>query len=209
MEAKIPDLYRGDSDPQNKRKIHQLYNPNINGGFSSSNLLISNLNNSGNGKEIFNSPFHNLVIKHVGSEWHNTHFLSFSECEERAKYYGSEGGKNYIPYIEGDIWGFFILTLSLNKLQNREISEIASGIYKVNYQTCLQEFNFQATILLINVIKYFTYLLNENVQFSETIFLNAKTDKEWLILPVNSFSNQYSFKIAADIVSKIEYYIFQ
>ncbi len=62
----IPEfLYRGDSDPKRERRLHELYNPDKNGGYSSSGLLTTNLNNSGNGKEIFDTPFHELVQQHV------------------------------------------------------------------------------------------------------------------------------------------------
>ena len=200
-------LYRGDGDPDNKRKIHCLYDPNKNGGFSSSNVLMTNLNNSGNGKEIFKQPFHNLIENHVGCDWGKTHFLSFSEDIERAYYYGSKGN-TYIDWTGENKWDFFVLTFSLNQLLNRKIVEIVSGIYKIDYQTFLKEFDNKASILLINVTEYFTYLLNSNIQISSEKIFNAKRDKEWLVLPINGFYNsEYSCYIATEIISRIEYFV--
>jgi len=61
---------------------------------------------------------------------------------------------------------------------------------------------------LLNVYEYFCKLkqLNKNVSMQQ--FENAKKDKEWLILPINYFSNgEFSCKMPTDLISNIDYYV--
>ena len=72
-------LYRGDKDPHNHRQLRATIN---------SGLLLTNLCNGGNGREIFSKPFGQLINKHIGIGWDKTHFLSFSTDESTAINYG-------------------------------------------------------------------------------------------------------------------------
>ena len=54
---KLPEnLYRGDADPENKRKLKETFK---------SGLLLTNLCNGGNGREIFSNSLENLINKHI------------------------------------------------------------------------------------------------------------------------------------------------
>ena len=64
-------LFRGDADPLNKRKLKETFK---------SGLLLTNLCNGGNGREIFNDSLESLVNKHIAVGWEKTHFLSFFVC---------------------------------------------------------------------------------------------------------------------------------
>lgn len=201
-------LYRGDSDPAYKRKIREFYDPNINGGYSSSGLLLTNLNNSGIGREIFETSFQNLVQRHVCPGWNKTHFLSFSECEDRALFFGS-GGKKYIPWFGEKNWDFFILRFSLSSMTSIYKNEIFRGVYYMEYDTQQIEFNYRAKIILINLVEYFNALIKLNIKIAPEHLLNVKRDKEWLIIPVNEFSNgEFSCKIATECIQRIDYFVF-
>jgi len=203
----IPEfLYRGDSDSKQERHLHELYNPNINGGYSSSGLLMTNLNNSGKGKAIFDTSFQELVQSHVSPGWEKTHFLSFSECEERAKFFGS-GGKEYFPYMGENKWDFLLLTFSLNCMTSIYKKEIFHGVYYIEYDTSRIEFNFKAKILLMNLKEYLKELKRLNINILPEQIENVNRDKEWLILPINEFAKgEFSYKIATECINQIDYY---
>lgn len=206
----IPNfLYRGDSDSKHERSLHEQYDPNLNGGFSSSGVLLTNLNNSGCGKDIFDESFHELVQNHVDPGWKKTHFLSFSENIETAIFYGAIG-QDYVPYIDENNWSFILITLSLNSSKIKSFEKIYSGIYKLTYETDLIEFNSIAILLLLDVYEYFCKLKQLKKNISRQQFENAKKDKEWLILPINYISNgEFSCKMPTDLISNIDYYVCQ
>lgn len=74
--AQLPtQLYRGDNDPADTRKLHTTLG---------SGHLVTNLGSGGSGREIFSAPLMAAVERHVTDRWTKTHFLSFSASRERA-----------------------------------------------------------------------------------------------------------------------------
>lgn len=201
----IPSLYRGDGDYNNIRNIKHFFSPIKNGGYPSSNVLTTNLANNGNGKEIFNTSFYELIQKHIFPSYSKTHFLSFSESVETALKYGANG-RQYIQTFDDD-WDFILLSFSVKQLNNFQFRKIFDGVYFISYYTNEVYFNNNARILLVNVLEYFELLLRNSICISEQSLLNAKKDKEWLILPVNYFdNNEFSSKIPIECINEISYY---
>lgn len=86
------------------------------------------MRNGGNGKEIFNRKFKNLIKQHI-TGWNKTHFLSFSSDKKRALYYGNWENKEYVDiWDDYDNWDFVILKFDTTQLLN--IEKLETGIYK-------------------------------------------------------------------------------
>src|SRR4051812_3168526 len=100
-------LFRGDSDPQNVRQLKLTFN---------SGLLLTNLINGGNGREILRHSMGELANKHITTKWEKTHFLSFSSNEQTAFYYGSHNKAFEVVHDDKEIWDFVILTFDTNLL---------------------------------------------------------------------------------------------
>ena len=201
----VPILYRGDSDKYGIRKIHELYNPNINGGYSSSNVLLTNLQNSGNGQEIFTKKLYDLAGLHIYPGYGKTHFLSFSENKQVAMHYGSQG-RNWEYHHKNCEWDFFILTLNLSGLSTCNTFKIFEGIYQIEYESALVEFNGEGRALLIDSMAYLQKIKKMGVDIKPQVFNNLKEDREWLLLPINQFNNEFSSKVSIEIISDIEYF---
>lgn len=74
------ELYGGDADKFGVRKLKDTIH------FSQ---LQTNLINGGHGRDITEYPLQELIKKHVGVGWQQTHFLSFSTNIDNAFKYGS------------------------------------------------------------------------------------------------------------------------
>ena len=164
-------LYRGDSDSQRDRMLrHSLQ------------MLFTNLISSGNGQEIKN-PLIELVKQHIDSSWGKTHFLSFSESEEKAHEFGSFGlvGDYYPCYDVDASWHFAIVTLDAANLKVCTLRE--RGVYECSYDTSSRECKNGCKIALIDTVEY----LKANSQLNTASQLsNAERDKEWLLLPISA-----------------------
>ncbi len=171
-------LYRGDADPQNKRKLKETFN---------SGLLLTNLCNGGNGREIFSNSLENLINKHIAIGWDKTHFLSFSTNEQTAFLYGGNGSDHFEVYDDLEQWDFAVLTFDTSRLIPDSINQIAEGIYKAEFFPTCKEFLPSYKVILIDTLSHLISLSNKSsLDFSAAI-KNAKTDSEWLILPASPF----------------------
>lgn len=187
MGLKLPRvLYRGDSDAHKVRDLKAT----INGG-----VLKTNLCSGGSGKEIFNRPLHDSVVKHIKDEWTKTHFLSFSESEERAFYYGCND-KNYIPTDYTEQWDFAVMTLDTNKLIARNVLE--KGIFSAEFIPTSKIFWPKFRVILIDTLSHLKSISSSNNDLHIAI-AKAETDKEWLILPASPFANTGEFSGLLDV----------
>ncbi len=85
--------------------------------------------------------------------------------------------------------------------------EIFHGVYYIEYDTRLIEFNNRAKIVLMNLNEYFEELNRLKINVLPERIENIKRDKEWLILPVNEFANgKFSCKIATECIAQIDYF---
>jgi hypothetical protein len=173
-------LYRGDSDKNNERKLRQTI---------SSNILLTNLSNGGNGKEILTSDFNQLVNKHIGIGWSKTHFLSFTSIEDKAFYYASKSSDYMEIYDFHKNWDFSILTFSFDILLNETIKEYDKGFYYSEFVPTCKEFYPRFRILLIDCFEFLKNKHSSAPEFKQAL-VNAERDKEWLILPMNSFGSE-------------------
>lgn len=167
-------LYRGDSDKNGDRNLkHSLRE----------RMLFTNLISSGNGQEIFTNSLIELVKRHINPGWCKTHFLSFSECENKALEFGSFGlvGEHYPCDDFEASWHFAMLTLDTTNLHVCTLKE--SGVYECSYDPSVIEFKNGCRIALIDTVEY----LKANSQLDTASQLtNAERDKEWLLLPINA-----------------------
>lgn len=174
----FPDfLYRGDSDKNNERKLRQTI---------SSGVLLTNLSNGGNGKEILSSDFNQLINKHIGIGWSKTHFLSFTSNENMAFYYASKSSDYLEVYDFHENWDFSILTFSFGVLLKETIKEFDKGLYYAEFVPTCKEFYPRFKILLIDCFEFLKNKHRSEPDFRQAL-LNAERDKEWLILPMNLF----------------------
>lgn len=170
-------LYRGDSDRKNERKLRETI---------SSGVLLTNLSNGGNGKEIFTSDFNQLINKHIGIGWSKTHFLSFTANEDKAFYYASESAVYEEIYDFHEKWDFSILTFDFSTLLQETIREYSKGLYYAEFLPTCKEFYPRFKILLVDSFEYLKNKYDSKSDFQQAI-LNAERDNEWLILPLNYF----------------------
>ncbi|MBU0475428.1 MAG: hypothetical protein KKF62_14870 [Bacteroidetes bacterium] len=189
---KIPhNLYRGDSDSRNERKLKQTINQNC---------LLTNLSNSGSGREIFSNPLKNLVSKHISPGWSKTHFLSFSESKKISIKYGSRQNNNCI-LTNLDDWDFVVIVFSKEFIIKETIRETDEGCFILEFCTASLEFHPVYKLLAINV---YIYLCSKNAD--NNLKEKAKLDKEWLLLPLNRFENEYTSKLDMCCISSVEKY---
>lgn len=172
-------LFRGDNDKCNKRQLKSTLN---------SGVLLTNLCNGGNGREIFSNSLGQLVYKHIGTEWDKTHFLSFSCDEQRAFYYGGKFKLHEEVYDIAEPWDFAVLTFDTATLIADSIKEIDTGIYSAIFNPTCKEFLPIYNVILIDAYSHLTKINSANSNLT-TAIENADRDKEWLILPANPFGN--------------------
>lgn len=178
MQITLPKyLYRGDSDCNNQRQLKALIN---------SGLLLTNLCNGGNGREIFSNPLGQLINKHIGFGWDKTHFLSFSANEETAFYYGSNNRQHDEVYEYTETWDFAVITLDTTSLMPASLKKIDTGIYSAQFLPTCNEFLPTYNLILIDAYSHLKNIGGTNSDFTQAIE-NADKDKEWLILPAHPF----------------------
>jgi len=182
-------LYRGDADPHNKRKLKETFK---------SGLLLTNLCNGGNGREIFRNTLENLVNKHITVSWDKTHFLSFSTNEQTAFSYGANGREHFEVYDDFEIWDFTILTFDTSLLISDSIQQISDGIFKADFFPTCNEFSPTYKVVIIDTLSHLISISNKNTIDYSTAINNAKKDNEWLILPASPFGYNGEFTAKFD-----------
>lgn len=193
-------LYRGDADPENKRKLKETYK---------SGLLFTNLCNSGNGREIFGNTLENLINKHIAVGWDKTHFLSFSTNEQTAFLYGGNGREHSEVYDDLEPWDFTVLTFDTSLLIPDSIKQIADGIYKAEFFPSHKEFLPSYKLVLIDTLSHLISISNRrSLDFSIAI-KKARIDNEWLILPASPFGFNGEFTAKFDTACLTEKRIFR
>ena len=192
-------LYRGDSDKGDERLLRsELHHW----------ALYTNLISGGVGNIIFKKPLIDLVKIHINPGWKKTHFLSFTECVEKAIEFGSHEFNGYPhPYMSDDNnWDFALLKFDTTKLIEKRMVE--KGVYRCFYKQSSYEPDKHCEILLIDTIEYLKSHMELNV---DSQLSNAQRDKEWLVLPTNliTLNNlfvEYSAKL--EMMDLIEYELF-
>ena len=182
-------LYRGDADPENKRKLRETFK---------SSLLLTNLCNGGNGREIFSNSLEQLINEHIAIGWNNTHFLSFSTNEQIAFKYGSNGREFNETYDELDVWDFTVLTFDTNFLIPERIKQIEIGIFKAEFTPSCKEFFPAYKVFLIDTISHLKSISANSSMNLSTAINKAEADNEWLILPASPFGNKGEFTAKFD-----------
>lgn len=199
--TKLPKyLYRGDADPLKKRKLKETFK---------SGLLLTNLCNGGNGREIFSNTLENLINKHIAVGWDKTHFLSFSTNEQTALTYGGNNREHFEVYDDYESWDFIILTFDTSLLIPDSIQQITDGIYKAEFFPTCKEFLPRFKVVLIDTLSHLISISGKsNVDFSSAIE-KAKADSEWLILPASPFENNGELTAKFDTACISDKRIFQ
>ncbi|MDC9721641.1 MAG: hypothetical protein PSN34_02555 [Urechidicola sp.] len=173
-------LYRGDADPENKRKLRETFN---------SGLLLTNLCDGGNGREIFGKSLEHLINKHIAFGWEKTHFLSFTTNEQTAILYGRNGKEFIEIYDDREKWDFTILTFDTSILLPDSINQIETGIYRAEFSPSCREFLPTYKVVLIDTLSYLKRISVDNKIDLSTAIKKAENDNEWLILPASPFGN--------------------
>jgi hypothetical protein len=207
-ENEVPfELYRGDADKYGTRKLKDTIH------FFQ---LQTNLINSGQGRKIHEEPLQELIKKHVGIGWQQTHFLSFSSICSTAFGYGC-GNMDMKVTDQEDYYSesfedtreydFALITFHTDKVKWREIEP---GVYEGLFAPSLKMFsritdNYRA--ILIDVV---TVLTRANSDEDTMALANATRDKEWLLLPathilLNSDQVEYSAIFDAACISYRKY----
>lgn len=205
---KIPsELYRGDADKHGARKLKET----IHFG-----QLQTNLINGGEGRLINEVPLQQLINRHIGINWRQTHFLSFSDNLFTAFRYGIGTSETITEDLvqqqaeyQEDIsdFGFAIITLHSDKVN---WDEIEPGVFEGFYTPSLTKFTMLTEayrIILIDVVKVFT--LSNNAKYAASL-KNALRDNEWLVLPAtpvlfNSGQAEYSAILDGACISYKKY----
>lgn len=182
-------LYRGDADPDNKRKLKETFK---------NGLLLTNLCNGGNGREIFSNTLENLINKHISVGWDKTHFLSFSTNEQTAFLYGANGKEHIEVYDDIEHWDFTILTFDTSLLTSNSIQQISDGIYKAEFYPTCKEFLPSYKVVLIDTLSHLVSVSKKSGLDFTTAIRNAKNDNEWLILPASPFGYNGEFTAKFD-----------
>jgi hypothetical protein len=193
-------LYRGDSD----KKGDRILKKSVKEG-----MLFTNLISGGSGQIIFRKPLIELVKIHTNPGWAKTHFLSFSECENKAREFGAFGfaGEHYPYYVDDDAWNFALLKFQTTILVDCIPKE--KGLYECSYIPSLKEFKNRLKVLLIDTVEY----LKANSELDiDSQLINAEKDMEWLILPVNAIllNNKFvEYSAKLDMSNLIDYELFE
>lgn len=183
---KLPTyLYRGDSDPNNVRKLKST----LRGG-----LLLTNLCNGGSGREIINNGLKDSIVKHVDTGWNKTHFLSFTEREENAFSYATSSSDYDEIYDFDEDWDFAIHQIDTSKFNN--LKELGTGLYQATYTPMFKEFYPSFPIMIIDVVNHLRSIAVPGQTDLDGALANAEEDSEWLILPAFPFDrNELSSKM--------------
>ena len=182
-------LYRSDSDKENKRKLRETIK---------SELLMTNLCNGGNGREIFSNPLGQLINKHISVGWNKTHFLSFSTNEQTAFHYGSNDRQSDEVYEYNEHWDFALFSFETAKLFHDSITEINTGIYSAQFLPSCNEFLPSYKVILIDAATHLKNIsLKNNLDLTGAI-AKANQDTEWLILPAIPFGHNGEFTAKFD-----------
>jgi hypothetical protein len=195
-------LYRGDSDHHSCRNLRII---------QSHGCLLTNLSNSGDGREIFSTSLRNVICKHVTPGWTKTHFLSFSECPDIAfRFATGESGKKL---VDGSVDSWDAVVIYLCKDKFTSIIEVCEGIYKCQFNGGLPVGILGSNILRIienyfNGTKTVTILLIDVATYLATLHINldvekqiklAKKYREWLVLPID-----FTSEIPGEFVSQLD-----
>lgn len=177
----IPEqLYRGDSDNQNKRNLRYTF---------SRQQFCTNLIKGGVGRIIFSEPIMDLVNTHILSRFENSHFLSFTESRTSAMRYGLNLMTDdevaidecSVPYYNEEAdWDFAVLTLKTSALSI--VNNPAPGIFECTYTPILKEFAKFGVyrVFLIDVHKALS--INDVDKYNVALEYSS-FDREWLLLP--------------------------
>lgn len=181
MLKEIPaKLYRGDSDPNDKRYLKTTVHLN---------QLHSNLIDGGEGRKITEIPLRDLINKHVGYGWSETHFLSFSENKKTAIRFGlsckesvvDQLFENYNECYSNNSWNFVVISIDTTIVN---WGKIGDGIYEGFYPPELLKFKKlgdQYRVVLLDVVKILSSAPEPHKYRSAIDY--ATKDSEWLILP--------------------------
>jgi len=179
----IPEiLYRGDSDPHNKRLLKATIDQC---------QLQTNLISGGIGKEIIKYPIIELANKHVAVGWRDTHFLSFTSNLDTAMRFGINCSEDEFPskkifFVEVDDenrdWSFVIVELDTRRLN---FQVLLDGVYDVTFTPQLFIFSkdFDKYRCILIDVKTYLSSLKADKDYNEAIE-NATRDQEWLLLPI-------------------------
>jgi hypothetical protein len=194
------NLYRGDSDKNGDRILRKSLREG---------MICTNLVSGGNGRIIFKKPLLELVKVHINPGWEKSHFLSFSECKNKALEFGAFSfvGEHSPYYEDGDSWNFALLKFQTTNLVDCVVKE--SGVYECSYSPYLKEFKNGCKILLIDTVEY---LKANSALVTASQLTNAERDMEWLVLPTNAIllNNQsIEFSAKLDMSDVIEYELFE
>lgn len=209
--SKIPlKLYRGDADNSGVRKLKDTIR-----NFQ----LQTNLINGGHGRDITEYPLKELIKRHVGIGWRQTHFLSFSSNIVTTFYYGSgkiaEGHSDptafYTECFEDEDYDFALITFHSDRINWKEIEP---GIFEGLFTPSLFMFSRLTNnyrIILVDVVTVLTLAHRNEYKIS---LANAIRDKEWLLLPathilLNSNRVEYSAILDGACISYKKYFSIQ
>ena len=205
-------IYRGDSDPSNKRRLREVYPGSVYG------CILTNLSNHGSGLEIFTQSLTLSANKHVGEGWGQSHFLSFSQELGRAMVFASGPcGHKLKPSINDASWDTSLITLETQRF--KKIEKLENGVFRCSYlghlpnggsnlsvpQHIIRQFAKSnhagklSTIVLIDVVSFF-----DSQKFKSSLNLNyaiknAKRDSEWLVIPID-----HAPDIPGELTSKLD-----
>lgn len=177
----LPDkFYRGDADPENKRRLRAT---------SHHNQFQTNLISGGIGKKIFTEPLLQLTNDHILSKFPTSHFLSFTANKNAAFRYGlnlMEADEQVVDlccsqYLDDDKnWDFALMTIETRYLTIK--NNPYPGVYECWYQPTLTEFT-PFGFYRVFLIDAFTALQIVGPTTFKTASEYSYYDKEWLILP--------------------------
>ncbi|MEC4678298.1 MAG: hypothetical protein VST69_06040 [Nitrospirota bacterium] len=204
-------IYRGDSDPETKRKLKTQYPGSAYCG------LLTNLSNRGSGREIFSEPLVSTVNRHVDEGWSKTHYLSFSESEVRAKVFAEGKSGKKLKLVDKGHWDAALIRLDTQKFS--KIKELEVGVFCCSYpgnsveggdnltleeRIMRQQSNVHcagqpSSILLINVISFLSAQFKATGENFSKALKNARKDSEWLVLPLGPATD-----IPGELTSKLD-----
>ena len=204
-------IYRGDSDSSNVRRLHSV-NP-----LSTNGYLLTNLSKDGYGKEIFNQSLIESINTHVELGWIKTHFLSFSESEERARYFASNKYRYQLEESISEQWDSAVIRIETSQFLN--ISNTEEGVFECKFERKMpllklgpSNMNMPVSILLIDVQTFINVKMAQGFPNLDSALSKATDDSEWLVLPTDIFPDnpsEYTSKLDAGCVSGFDTFNFK